>query len=73
MQCVSLCLNVPVVCMQYIGLRNAKPEMHYCLAEEKQILARGIVLSRFDDIYFFGKKINKRLIRVFRKEGNILY
>lgn len=42
--------------MQYTGLRNAKPEMHYCLAEEKQILARGIVLSRFDDIYFFGKK-----------------
>lgn len=59
-----------MVSMQFVGLRNAKPEMCHCLAEEKQILARGIVLSRFDDIYFFGKeKKNKRLIRVFGKEG----
>lgn len=55
MQRVALCLNMPVVCMQHIGLRNAKPEMYYCLAEEKQILGRGIVLNRFDDIYFFGE------------------
>lgn len=59
MQCVSLCLNMSVVSMQFVGLRNAKPEMCHCLAEEKQILARGIVLSRFDDIYFFGKEKKK--------------
>lgn len=45
-----------VVCMQFVVLRNAKPEMCHCLAEEKIILARGIVFSRFDDIYFFGKE-----------------
>lgn len=45
-----------MVCMQFVGLRNAKPAMYHCSAEGKQILARGIVLSRFDDIYFLGKE-----------------
>lgn len=70
MPCVALCLDMPVVCMQYIGLRNAKPEIYYCLEEENQILGRGIILNRFDDIYFSGKK-NKRLVRVFGKEGSV--
>lgn len=56
MPCVALCLDMPVVCMQYIGLRNAKPEIYYCLEEENQILGREIILNRFDDIYFSGKK-----------------
>lgn len=49
-------------------LTNAKPEMHYCLEEEKQILGRGITFNRFDDTYLFYKK---RLVKVFGKEGSI--